>query len=335
MFTAGFRRILFAILLVFTITVIGISGYVIIEGMAFLDALYMTVITVATVGFREVQPLSDAGKLFTISLIITSIGAFAYALSVITSHIVEGEIQQLLKVYQKKTHRRKMKNHIIVCGYGRYGTQATRELIAHKHPFIIIEQHKKVIVESEQDIIHFVEGDATNDEVLMKAGVTHAKALITTFPVDADNLFVVLTARSLNPNMTIISRASNDSSEKKLKFAGANKIVMPDKVGGTHMAALVVNPDVVDFLNNISIHGADETRLQEIIISEISENLNDKTINGLNIRKQSGANIVGYKTINGEFITNPLPTTKLVPGSKLFVLGTPEQIEKMKDLIYK
>lgn len=329
------NRIGYPALLVLGIIIIGVSGYMIIEGLAFLDALYMTVITVATVGFREVTPLSDAGKIFTILLIITSIISFAYALSVITSHFVEGDMQNILRVYRKKTIRRKMKNHVIVCGYGRNGKQAVRELIAHKQPFIVIEQSKDVINNSDENDIHFLEGDATMDEVLIKAGVQHAKAIITTFPFDADNLFVVLTARSLNTEMIIITRATNDSSEKKLRVAGANNVVMPDKVGGAHMATLVIRPDVVEFLNHISVHGQDDTNLEEIIIDNLPESFRNKTIYEMGIRKIAGANIVGFKTQDGEYIINPLPDTKLIPGAKIFVLGTPEQIMKMKEMFRK
>ncbi|NVO01517.1 MAG: potassium channel protein [Bacteroidetes bacterium] len=310
----------------------GVFGYIIIEGYDFLDALYMTIITVATVGFDEVHDLSPNGKIFTIFLIISSMGTFAYSLSVITVHFVEGELSNFILGYKSKFQRKKMKNHIIVCGYGRNGRQAVKELRAHKKAFLIIEEKKESFLD-EPDKTVFVEGDATNDEILILAGVENARAIITTFPNDADNLYVVLTARSLNPNLLIISRASNDSSEKKLKVAGANSVVMPDKVGGSHMATLVLKPDVVSFLDLISFQGNSQANLEEIMCSNLPESFRNKTIDEIGIRSNSGVNIVGYKTPEGEFIINPSAGTKLIKDSKLFVLGTSQQILKMKEII--
>jgi voltage-gated potassium channel len=259
-------------------------------------------------------------------------GTFAYALSVITVHFVEGELSNFILGYKSKFQRKKMKNHTIVCGYGRNGRQAVKELVAHKKNFIVIDE-KKESYSDEQDKTVFIEGDATNDEVLIQAGVENAKALITTFPNDADNLYVVLTARSLKPDLLIISRASNDSSEKKLKVAGANSVVMPDKVGGSHMATLVLKPDVVSFLDLVSFQGNSQANLEEIMCSNLPESFKNKTIDEIGIRKKSGANIVGFKTPEGEFIINPSVSTKLIKDSKLFVLGTSEQISKMKEII--
>ena len=177
------------------------------------------------------------------------------------------------------------------------------------------------------------EGDATEDEVLEKAGITRAKALITTLPMDADNLYVVLTARALSPGLRIISRAKHDSSEKKLKTASADNVIMPDKVGGSHMATLIAKPDVLEFLSHLSVQGEEGVNLIEIICSELPGEMQQKTIHDLSIRRLSGANIIGYRTADGNFIINPGPQTRLSKDSKLIVLGTPEQIEKMKGII--
>ena len=178
-----------------------------------------------------------------------------------------------------------------------------------------------------------MEGDATNDDVLGKANIKSAKALITTLPNDADNLFVALTARSLNPDLIIISRASTESSENKLKIAGVNNVVMPERVGGAHMATLIAKPDVMEFLDKLSVHGEAPTNLEEIICSDLPENVLDQTINDIGIRRRTGANIIGFKTPDGEFILNPSPELKVIKGSKLFVLGTPDQISSMKKMI--
>jgi len=318
--------------MIILIGVIGTSGYSQIEGLTIIDALYMTVITVSTVGFREVHELSDNGKLFTILLIVFSLGIFTYAITTLTSLIIEGQLMNIIKGYRIKK-RYKMENHIIVVGYGRNGQQVVKELIAHDNKYVVIDNNVDVIGAQENKIIQMLSGDATNDDTLVRAGVKSAKAMITTLPLDADNLFVVLTARSLNQQLTIISRASNVSSEKKLRIAGVNNVVMPEKVGGAHMANLVARPDVIDFLDHLSIHGAAPTNLEEIVCSCIHENYLNKSIFEIGIRKKTGANIIGYKTTEGEFILNPDPETKVIKGSKLFVLGTHEQTNKMKELL--
>lgn len=326
------RRMRYAIAFSILLPTIGVIGYMTIEGYAFLDALYMTINTIGTVGFREISPLSDAGKIFTIFLIIAGIGTFAYAISVITSQFLEGQITNLFKTYRTKNNLKKMKKHVIVVGYGRNGKQAAKELIDRKHPFIIIDQDHNVILANAHLSINFIQGDATEDQTLISAGVLHAKALITTLPNDADNLFVTLTARSLNKDLNIITRASIDSSEQKLLIAGANSVIMPEKVGGTHMATMVIQPDVVKFLEHLSLQEHNSTNLVEVTCNNLPDEYQNKTINEIEIRKLSGANIVGFKTAEGEFIINPSPETQIKPNSKLFVLGTSDQITKLKSI---
>lgn len=304
----------------------------IIEGDSFLNALYMTMITISTVGFGEIHKLSVAGKVFTIILIIFSFGTYAYSITIITTYFLEGQLKYILKGYRSKSLK-KMENHVIVCGYGRNGQQAIKELEAHEHHFVVIDQSHEIIVKNMDSPARFIEGDATQDDILIKANIKSAKALITTLPIDADNLYVVLTARSLNPGLIIISRASDEISEKKLRMAGVDNVVMPEKVGGAHMAALVARPDIIEFLEHISVHGDEPTNLEEIVCDDIPEDSRDRTIYEVGIRKKTGANIIGYKTPDGKFILNPSPDMKVIPGSKLFVLGTRDQIDSMQKII--
>ncbi|MBU0487346.1 MAG: NAD-binding protein [Bacteroidetes bacterium] len=326
----GSLRLLIAISSLFAIVIIGVGGYSMIEKMDFLNSLYMTVITIATVGFREVGELSDGGKIFTIILIIVSLGIFAYSLSVISTHFIEGRLAYFLSGKSKKTKQKRMENHVIVCGYGRNGRQAVRELLLHRHPFIVIDSDHELVLNNDEKGVDFLEGDATEDEVLERAGIKTAKALICSFPNDADNLYVVLTARSLNPKLTIISRAASISAEKKLRTAGVSNVVLPEKVGGAHMATLVIKPDIVEFLEHLSLTSETATKLEEILCSELPDNLKDLSIYELGIRRTTGANIVGFKTPEGDYIINPSPDTRIIPNSKIFVLGTAEQIRNMK-----
>ncbi|MCB0823717.1 MAG: potassium channel protein [Bacteroidales bacterium] len=324
-------RILIGVFMLFGIIILGVSGYMIIEGDNFLNALYMTVITISTVGFGEIHKLSQGGKIFTIFLIFSSFTTYAYALTTISTHFFEGQLNYILRGYGKKTFK-KMQNHVIICGYGRNGQQVANELTVLRDQFIVIDQNHEVVAKNEEDNTPVIEGDATQDEVLLKANIQTARALVTTLPIDADNLYVVLTARALNPNLEIISRASNESSETKLRMAGVDNVVMPERVGGAHMANLITRPDVIEFMDHLSVHGEDPTTLEEFQCSALSDD-NIKTIGEYAIRRKTGANIIGFKTPDGRFILNPTPDMKVFPGSKLFVLGTPDQIRGMKDIL--
>jgi voltage-gated potassium channel len=316
----------------FGLVVVGTLGYIIIEQANVLDSLYMTIITMSTVGFKEIHEFSSAGKIFTIILIILSISIYAYSFTVITSFMLEGEISYFLLGYRSKIIR-KMENHVIICGFGRNGQQVAKELESYNQKYIVIDQSHDTFMKNMTRKSIFLEGDATRDDVLLKANITKAKALISTLPVDADNLYVVLTARSLNPKLIIISRSSDDKTEAMLKFAGVNNIVMPEKVGGAHMASLVTKPDVIEFLEHLSVHGDEPTNLEEVVCSYIPGDKPEKTISDLEIRLKTGVNIIGYKTPDGNFILNPEPDTRVIPGSKFFVLGTKEQVGKMKGML--
>lgn len=314
--------------------IIGTIGYVLIDDYSWFDAFYMTIITVATVGYGEIAPLSHAGRLFTAFLILTSFGTFAYAVSSITKFVFDGEFNDFYKNRKLNEAIDKLSDHVIICGYGRNGRQAAQVLKRHNKRFVVIETNSTI---KESAIHKFKEliliGDSTQDDVLLKAGIMRAKALITTLPVDADNLFIVLTARNLNKNLTIISRASEDNSDTKLKIAGADNVIMPDKVGGAHMASLVMKPDVVEFLDIITAEGGTNISLEEISFASIPDELKNKTLKDLEIRNRSGANIIGFKTAMGEYIVNPSADTKIIPGAKIFVLGTAEQLLTLKQIL--
>ena len=315
------------------VILMGTFGFMLIDDFTFVNALYMTVITVSTVGFKEAQPLDDAGKLFTVFLIFSSLGVLAYFFTALANSMFQSHMRFFYTGSNKKKETKKMENHIIVVGYGRNGKQVVDELITFGSKIVVIDEDHEVVVSNMDNPIRFIEGNATEDEVWLKAHIKTASSLITTLPNDADNLFVVLTARSLNPDLKIISRASSESTENKLRMAGVDSVVMPERVGGAHMATLIAKPDIVEFLEHLTIHGDNETQLMEIMCSDLPDDLINKPIREIGIRRLSGANIIGFKTATGAFIINPTPDTKLIPNSKIFVLATKEQLRHMNEIL--
>ncbi len=316
-----------AVALLFILMFIGVFGYEAISGYTFVDALYMTVITMSTVGFGEVYPLDDESKIFTVFLILASVVIVGYAITIITEYILsKNDVEELKhKKMQKKIDS--LKNHIIICGFGRNGRQAATKLLAYKKPFVIVEKNKELVEKLDNVLMPYVIGNANEDEVLLEAGIEKADCLISALPNDADNLFVVLSARQINKNINIISRASQETSYKKLKLAGANNVILPDKIGGDHMASLVVVPGLMEFVDNLSIVGKSNINIEEIAVEKLTKEI--KTIKDLDLRKKTGCTVIGYKDENGEYIVNPEAELKLAPKSKIIVLGRPEQIEEL------
>lgn len=323
-------KIYTAVILLILLLAVGVIGFKAMDNYTWIDAFYMTVITITTVGFQEVHPLDDVAKVFTISLILTSVFILGYALSVITEYILSKNDFEELK--QKKMQKKidNFKNHIIICGYGRNGKQAATKLLAYNKPFVIIEKDKELVGKIENELTPFVLGNASEDETLLQAGIERASCLISALPSDADNLFIVLSARQINKNINIISRASQETSYKKLKLAGANNVILPDKIGGDHMASLVVVPGLMEFVDNLSIVGKSNINIEEIAIEKLTNDV--KTIKDLDLRKKTGCSIIGYKDQAGEYLVNPEAEMKLEPNSKIIVLGRPEQIEVLNSV---
>ena len=327
-----FSKVLYSFLVLLLIILIGTIGYILVENLSIIDAFYQTIITVSTVGFGEVKEFSNWGKLFTAFLIITSFGTFAYALTSITGYIVSGDYRLYFKEYKYMKKINEMNNHVIVCGYGRVGSTAIETLGEHSNNCLLIEKDDKVVEQFRQNSrFNCIKGDATQDELLLKSGIMNAKALITTLPSDSENLFVVLTARELNKNIKIISRASKSSSVKKLKIAGADNVIMPDSLGGSHMAQLVATPDVLEFIDEISIEGENKINLESIGFNEIPSDFQYKSIGDL--KKQfMVCNLIGFKDPSGSFVINPKDEIEIVPGCKILVLGTTEEIKKLNQI---
>jgi len=322
----------------FLVVGIGTGGFFLLEGYSLIESFYMTMITISTVGFEEVRQLSPDGMLFTSFLIIISFGVFAYFITSATKFILDGEFRNFLKNRKMESVLKNLKDHVIVCGFGRNGKQAVLDLLLHKEKVLLIENTEGIIEDEINEEIrknenfYHIHGDAVHEEVLLRCKIENAKALITTLPSDADNLFIVLTAVEFNKTMTIISRASDDRSDVKLKRAGATNVIMPDKIGGTRMAKLVSQPDVIEFIESILLRSGVDVNIEEISCSSLDSEMLNKSIRDLNIRKISGANLIGLKTKDKNFVYNPSPDLIITAHDKLFIMGTPEQIKKLENI---
>jgi voltage-gated potassium channel len=311
---------------------LGTLGYVIIEEYSLLDGLYMSVITFSTVGFKEVAPLSNAGQIFTTGYIILNILVLSYMLSAFTYYVIEGQIFHLLNMKNMVKEINKMKNHIIICGYSSYGREIVHYLLEHDRRFIVIDKESESLIslrEKEPKLL-FVEGDATKDAILEEAGIERADALITTLPEDADNLFVVLSARQLNDNLSIISRAKDRASKKKLILSGADHTIMPEQIGGFYMANLVRKPHSTQFFtflsdeldNNIVFA---ETKLHDLDVTKEKIELRE-----LNLRKYAGVYVIAIKDQGDSYTVNPGPQQTVNQNSTLILLGTYEQMKSLE-----
>jgi voltage-gated potassium channel len=252
-FRVSVKRLATAIGLLVLAIVTGMLGYRYLEGFTWFEAYYMSLVTLSTVGFGEVFPLSFEGRVFTSFLILFNIGFFAYAISTITSILTDGDLKTFLKSFYMLQRIQQLKNHTVVCGYGLHGSELCKALARKNIPFVVVEQDPARIERfKQQNDYHYIQGDATDDKVLQAACIEKASALVSTLPSDANNLYIVLSGRQLNPDLKIISRLSNPEGEAKLRRAGANHVVMTEKISGYYMATLVNKPDLEDFFNLIS-----------------------------------------------------------------------------------
>lgn len=324
----GIRPALYSIGLLVFILITGVIGYISIEGYSLLNAFYMTVNTIASVGFGEPYPLSDSGKVFTSILILLSVGFIAFAATTLTRYIVSGVFFNYFKVSKVKREIDKLHDHVIVVGYGRNGTQAIDELTNLKIPVIVIENRESKIAEIQQkNSLLYIHDDPSRDDVLLEAGVKRAKALISVLPTDEENLFVVLTTRELNQEITIISRAINFNTIKKLKTAGASHVIMPDKISGQQMAKMIAQPDTVEFLDYIMLERSNNFTLSEIYGKSLAIDANN--IRDILVNSGGNFNILGLKRPDGSYLVNPDLNVVFEPNDLLFILGRPEEIKRL------
>lgn len=291
-----------------------------------MDSLYMTIITLSTVGFREVRILSSTGKIFTIILVIFGVGGAAYTVSVIGRWLIEGEIREILGRRKMEKQLKDLNAHYIVCGYGRVGVQVCKEFCARKAPLVVIEKNPERMEELQKQRILAVAGDCTDDSILETAGIQRAKALVSTIASESENVYVSLSARQLNPKIFITARAESPSAEKKLLRAGADRVVLPHQIGGIRMALVTLRPDIVDFMRVV---GGDEKAgftIDEIEVFPDSS-VADTLLKDSPIRCELGVLVVGMKKKGKEMVFNPSPDTKIEAGDILIVIGENKKLE--------
>jgi voltage-gated potassium channel len=322
------RRLLRIAFVFGTILAVGGVGYRLIEGWSWIDSFYMAIITVTTVGFGEVYPMTTSGRLFTSVLILLGVSGITYSFSALTNYLIAGELRGVLEARRMKRHIATLKDHTIVCGFGRVGYQVCAELKRGGRPLVVVDANEPSIERARAEGHPVIVGDAGNDQVLHEAGIERAHGLVAAVDSDAANLLVVLSARSLNPNLYIVARANLEQSDTKLLQAGADRVISPYSLGGRRMAQMLIRADVVDFLDVVMHDETLELLLENITVDSGCE-LDQCPIGESRIRSRTGVNILGLKRKVGGVVISPESSTVLRAGDVLIALGTRQQLEAL------
>jgi voltage-gated potassium channel len=318
-----------AVMLLLAVTAGGTAGYMVIEGWSAWDAFYMTVTTVATVGFREVHPLSLGGQAFTILLIFCGVGTAFYTVTLLATIIVEGGLHQRFEKRRAARMLEQITNHFILCGYGRIGSIIAAELHQQGVPIAVVERNAERVREAAARGWLALEADASREEVLAKAGIHRARGLIAAVGTDAENVFTVLTARVMRPDLFIIARVESDDAEHKLRRAGADRVISPYQIGATHMVQTALRPAVVDFVQLATSSERLDLSMEQVHITDDSA-LADRSLVDAGIRQKFGVIVVGIKRAGGAMEFNPPPEAIMHPGDELVVLGKTESVKALE-----
>ena len=324
-------RALYLIYLVLFLIVVGTLGYMLLLDVGLVDALYMTIITVSTVGFREIENLTTGGKLFTMFIIFSGLGLVAYVFSQLATFLAEGEFRRVLLDRRVQRRLLAMKNHYIICGAGQTSVSLIEQFTRSNVDFIIIEKNVQRYEELLNQGYHVLHGDATDEEVLEKAGISRANGLVSALGSDAENVFTVLTAREMNKDMQIVAKAIESSAPQKLKKAGADSTINPNELGGNRMAVLMLRPQIIAFLDAITKIGEQTLDLGEIAVHETSP-LAGKMLKEASIPEKTGLIVLATKDGDGKTIYNPSSSTVLHEGLSMLVLGRQEQIADLQQM---
>lgn len=317
----GYRRVWLGVVTLTAIIVGGTVGYVML-GFGWLDALYQTVTTISTVGFREVQVFGDKEKAFTIGLVLVGVSTALYTFGVLIEALVEGHVSELIGRRRMERRIQEMENHVIICGWGRVGRSIARAVDNADHDVVVVDRDPSRLGQVPYPTI---QGDVTEDAVLKEAGIDRARVLVAALNTDADNLYVTVSGRALKPDLFIIARARTESSEPKLARAGADRVVNPQRLGGERMAAFAVRPNVAEFLDVVMHDDNLEFHLEEITVPKSSP-MAGQTLRDTHIRDRTGALVLAVRDSSGSFATNPPPETCIEPGSVLIAIGTTDQL---------
>ncbi len=319
------RRVLWGFSALAIIIASGVVGYMTLEGWNFLDSLYMTITTITTVGYREVHALTDTGRIFTLTLIVGGVGGALYTLTGIVQYVAEGNIGATWGKRRMKSKISQLKDHYILCGFGRVGEEIARTLKDEGAPFVIIDNRPGCVTRAEQSDYIFLEGDATRDEVLREAGIERAKGLVAAVGTDTDNTYITLAARGLCPTVFIEARASSPEAVTKLERAGANRVISPQAIGGRRMALLVLRPAVVDFIDTVTLRRGPELQMGNIEVGK------DSPLEGLTIeaaRRSTGAVI----RKGNKLLVPPAEDEVIQEGDQLYVIGTKKRLSALEDI---
>ena len=322
------RPLLASLVILVALLAVGTAGYRLLEGMSPLDSLYMTVTTITTVGFGEVKPLSPAGRVFTMGLIFGGVGLAAFVANMILTAIVFGDLRGTLQMERRRQMLSRLTNHTIVCGYGRVGRNVTHELKREGLPLVVIDKDPQRVNSAQQAGFLAIQGNAANEAQLIEAGIRQARHLVTAVSSDAENVFIVLTARGLQPDLFIVARANYEESEPKLIKAGANRVITPYSISGRRMVSLLVRPDVADFLDEVMHSSGLELFLEQVTVHTGSP-LAGQTLWEVQLRSTTGVTVLACKPAGGGLITAPRPEMILEPDMLLIVLGTQEQLRAL------
>ncbi len=324
-------RILYSLILLFLTAVAGTVGYRVLQGWAWMDGLYMTIITMTTVGYGETHELTAIGRVFTMILVITSIGIAGYAISTVAGYVVEGEFNRIFRSRRMDKRISKLNNHVILCGVGRIGREIAEELYKTLTPFLVIEPNEESLSQLPfLEEVPYLQGDATRDEILRRAGIERASGLLATLSDDQANVFLVLSVRALNPKIRIIARLAHDENRKKLLRAGADDVVHTEAIGGLRMASMMLRPSVVTFLDQMLRVTGETLRVEEVVITPA---LADRTLGELNLAERTGLLVMAFKPVDRKtYEFNPPVDTPLRKGDVLIVMGSPKQTAKARQM---
>jgi len=326
---ATFSRLRAAGLILVAVMAVGTLGYRFLEGYSWLDATYMTVITLSTVGFQEVKPLSDAGKIFTMVLLVVGLGVVFYTVGAVAKIVVEGEFQQFFGRRRMEKRIGSLKDHYLVCGFGRIGEAICRELASKPVPFVVIESWEERARKAEEAQYLVLQGDAAKEDLLLAAGVRAAKGLFAALATDAENVFVTLTAKELNPSLFVVARAEGERSERTLIHAGADKVISPYAMGGHRMAQSALRPAVVDIIELATHHQSLELQMEEVAVPPHSP-CAGATIRDSGLGAQLGVIVVAIKRASGIMVFNPSPDDKVEAGDRLIAMADPARLKELE-----